>query len=625
MGRPMNASSKGDSGMTAFKSLAETDFLTPAESLGFAEDASQFSHSVQIEETRTIYLDMTDLIEYVRSNTSLSGIQRVVASLIMGIEGYSGRRPYRKIIPVIPEYDNSKVFAVDPTLVIAMIAALEKARSDRGKLDRAIDAVYASRSPVELASGDTFAIAGAFWIYVHFDMVRRLREKGVKFVVFIHDLIQISHPEYVHEAATLVFRRSLVDVLMLADAVLTNSEWVAEDVRDFLRKHTTFELPVTAVPLATELQPPRDNKVLSEKVREIIGDPYVLSVSTIEVRKNHMYMVRIWEMLIKRNVPNIPLLVFVGKIGWDIEPFIKYLNSSDHLGGRLHVIHGVTDYELSELYKHAMFTIFPSYVEGFGLPVGESLAYGKPCIASNRSSMPEVGGTFARYVNPDDVNEGYAEVERLLSHPQELERWTREIRAEFRPKTWTEFVGHFFDTVSDVAQTDGRTINGVLGAGEIIGMGRDEIKRRETLGKRLIYLAQARVKGWHPVEGWGCWTSSRRATLRFPTALPPKSPITVYLMLELPDGTDSNAVSVLAEVGGVPNKLTGFKLASKWFLLDGKTGEDGSVEIVLVSAGPFGRPDVRELYVGLRAVAYCASKDTEARMSVLENIVLGGT
>ena len=215
-----------------------------------------------------------------------------------------------------------RVFAVNRNLVLAMIMTLQEGAGDRTSLNKAIDAVYASRKLVEPKGGDTFVIAGAFWIYPHYDMVRRFREDGVKFVVFIHDLIQISHPEFVHEAATLTFRRALVDVLMLANGVLTNSEFVAQEVRDFMRKRMKFELPVQAVPLSTELAPTgRKSLVLSKKVREVIDEPYVLSVSTIEVRKNHMYMVRLWEKLIENHIPNIPNLVFVGKIGWDIDKF----------------------------------------------------------------------------------------------------------------------------------------------------------------------------------------------------------------------------------------------------------------------------------------------------------------
>ena len=166
-----------------------------------------------------------------------------------------------------------------------------------------------------------------------------------------------------------------------------------------------------------------------------------------------MYLVRIWEKLIKNHFPDIPNLVFVGKIGWDIRPFLDYVEDSDHLGGRLRILSRVTDFELSELYRHPC-SMFPSFVEGFGLPVGESLAYGKPCISSDRASMPEVGGEFARYVNPDDVNDGYNLVRELVGNPRELERWTNEVATSFKPKTWLQFSAEFFDAATELSKAD---------------------------------------------------------------------------------------------------------------------------------------------------------------------------
>ncbi len=460
-----------------------------SELIALQADLSTIDTGEGLHTSKTIYLDMSDLIAYARTNASLSGIQRVVANLLCNIEHYLEDRKGIDVVPVIPEYDNMRVFAVNKNLVLRMIQALREAGVDRPRLDKAIDAVFASRKLVEPKKGDIFAVAGAFWIYAHFDMLRRLRENGVAFVLFIHDLIQISHPEFVHEAATLTFRRALVEALMLANGILTNSEFVAEDVRQFMRERMNFELPVKAVPLATELAPlSRKGLALSQAVRDVLAEPYILSVSTIEVRKNHMYMVRIWEKLIKSQVPNIPNLVFVGKIGWDIKHFLDYVEGSDQLGGRLRILSGVNDFELSELYSHAKFTMFPSFVEGFGLPVGESLAYGKPCISSDRASMPEVGGKFARYVNPDDVNDGYNLVRELVENPQELARWTNEIATSYKPKAWLQFSEEFFDAATEISKANDLPRKCLIEPADIVGMGRAEVKRRDELNLTLPYL-----------------------------------------------------------------------------------------------------------------------------------------
>ncbi len=637
------------------------------ELIALQADLSMIEVRESLQEVKTIYLDVTDLVDYAKLNASLSGIQRVVSNLICNIEHYLKGRKGLCIVPVMPEYHNMRVFSLNKNLILRMIQVLREAGVDRPRLDKAIEAVLASRTPVEPKRGDIFAIAGAFWVFTHFDMLRRLRENGVAFVLFVHDLIQLSHPEFVFEAATRQFRHAIVETLMLANGILTNSEFVAEDVRNFLRERMKFDLPVKAVPLATEL-PPLTNKglALSQPVRDVIGEPYVLSVATIEVRKNHMYMVRIWEKLIKSQVPNIPNLVFVGKIGWDIKPFLDYIEGSDQLEGRLRILSRVTDFELSKLYKHAMFTMFPSFIEGFGLPVGESLAYGKPCISSDRASMPEVGGKFARYVNPDDVNEGYNLVRELLEDPQELDRWTREIATSHKPKAWLQFSTEFFDAVTDLPKADKPLQKCLIESADIVGMGRAEVKRRDELKLALPYLESARGAGWHAIESWGCWTSSRRATLTFATRLPPHTEVAIYLSMLLPAGADSEKVSVKIDAGGVCSTITGIQaeevwvapsaralidavreavtdkttdtarealieklIATRkvqtgkaWHIVEGKTGPDGVVSVVFLSAGPFPRDGNRETFVGLKALACCESSDSLSRVRTLEKIML---
>ena len=613
-----------DAALSAYKKafdLNPKSLETLKEILALGGDGAQFKDYVDLG-VKTIFLDMTDLIVYVQTNASLSGIQRVVANLIEGVtafvELYEGEG--LNVVPVIPEYDNMKIFSVNRHLVMAMIESLHRGED----VQAAVRSVYDSRVLVTPKRGDIFTIAGAFWIYQHYDMIQRLREDGVKFVIFIHDLIQISHPQYVHKAATRVFRRALVDVLKLANGVLTNSEFVADEVRGFMREHLNFEIPVKAVTLSTELAPPgKGPRAWSDAVAEVLREPFVLSVSTIEVRKNHMYMVKIWERLIAEGVKNIPNLVFVGKIGWDIEQFVTYQNNSDGLGGRLRVLNGVTDAELAELYRRSMFTMFPSFVEGFGLPVGESLAYGKPCISSNRASMPEVGGKFARYVDPEDVNEGYALVRDLLSNPDELANWTEEVAAGYKPKTWRQFAIEYLESAMEVGKADDLPVNGVFEAADVIGMGSAEVSRRDERGLPLTYLASARRSGWHAVEEWGCWSRSRRATLHFKTRLEPDTDIAVYLRLQMPGATghDGAPASVQVEVGGRPTLFK--RLPSKrWIVAEGKTDADGAVSISLLSAGPFDRPDSRELYAGLSALAFCESQDAAARVKILEKITL---
>lgn len=566
---------------------------------------------------RTVYLDMTDLLEYVKQNNTVSGIQRVVANLIE--HGPRAAQLYGvRFELVAPEYDRQRIYAVDRARVLEMLEALHEAHRDRDPLNNAIAAVYESRTMVVPMLGDVFTIAGAFWIYDDYDLLHRLKRRGVAVVTFIHDLIQISHPEFVFEAATRQFRRTLVDIVLSSSGVLTNSRYVEQDVRRFIRDRLDIDLPVEAVPLATELAPQEpDGLELGEEVAEILSQRYVLSVSTIEIRKNHAFMVEVWERLIDEGVEPLPDLVFVGKIGWDIDPFIERLKSTANLGGKVRILNNVSDFELAELYRRASFTMYMSFVEGFGLPVAESLAHGVPCIASNRSSMPEVGGRFARYLDPRDIAGGVALVRLLIEDPAELEAWRCDVVKHFEVRTWETFTKAYMARLLAVsAPAKKSTI--LLSSGKIYGMGRWEVARRDIQGDKLTYLVNSRVNGWHPNEDWGCWSASPEATLAFATGLPPGALVTVYCMVKAPG---SQSVDLTVEVGGKAQFLGMIPNSALWKTFDCEVGAKGDLLLTLRSNKAMPESmEGRSLYIGLLGLAFCRREDSAARLTLLETI-----
>jgi glycosyltransferase involved in cell wall biosynthesis len=150
-------------------------------------------------------------------------------------------------------------------------------------------------------------------------------------------------------------------------------------------------------------------------------------------------------------------LIFVGKWGWDVAGLHEYLSNTDALGNWLYIFNGISDAELEYLYRRCLFTAFVSFAEGWGLPVGESLAHGKPCVASGATSIPEVGGTLVRYVDPYDLRSGYEVIKQLVSDRGYLVRWAQQVQDEFRPRRWQTFCIDFFDVVSDFSQHEATT------------------------------------------------------------------------------------------------------------------------------------------------------------------------
>jgi glycosyltransferase involved in cell wall biosynthesis len=168
---------------------------------------------------------------------------------------------------------------------------------------------------------------------------------------------------------------------------------------------------------------------------------YVLFVSTIEIRKNHRLLVRVWQRLIERHGADaVPVLVFAGQIGWLVDDLLSELAASNYLNGKVVLMAALADEELRQAYRSSLFTLFPSLCEGWGLPIEESLVQGRFCVASNRTSIPEVAGDLIDYFDPSSDDDALAKIERVLLDPAYLAAREARLRAEYRPRTWVECV-----------------------------------------------------------------------------------------------------------------------------------------------------------------------------------------
>jgi glycosyltransferase involved in cell wall biosynthesis len=164
----------------------------------------------------------------------------------------------------------------------------------------------------------------------------------------------------------------------------------------------------------------------------------VLFVSTIEARKNHLLLFRVWRRLLDELPADlVPTLVFAGRVGWLVEDLMRQLQNTDFLDGKIRLIEDASDAELAALYRGCSFTVFPSLYEGWGLPVTERLAFGKPCLAARATSVPEAGGRLARYFDPESVADAYAAIRAAIENPEGLRVWQAEIVRGFSPVPWS--------------------------------------------------------------------------------------------------------------------------------------------------------------------------------------------
>lgn len=123
-----------------------------------------------------------------------------------------------------------------------------------------------------------------------------------------------------------------------------------------------------------------------------------------------------------------------------VDDLLADLTASDYLGGKIVLLSSLSDAGLRQAYRSSLFTVFPSLCEGWGLSIAESLMHGKFCVASNRTSIPEVGGELIDYFDPSNEDDALAKIERLLLDPGYLSAREVRLRTEYRPQIWADCV-----------------------------------------------------------------------------------------------------------------------------------------------------------------------------------------
>jgi glycosyltransferase involved in cell wall biosynthesis len=292
--------------------------------------------------------------------------------------------------------------------------------------------------------GDILLVLGSTWFHPFYaEMIAAVRDRfGLRVAALFYDVIPLLRPEWCDRNLVARFRRWAASLLPLVDIPLAISQATAQDLTRFADRNAVAlrQTPV-AIPIGTGFSG-AVSQAVSDRVRTDRLPPprsYVLIVSTIEARKNHVLLFRIWRRLLDE-LPSdrVPTLVFAGKVGWLVDDLMQQLRNTDQLDGHIRLVEDPQDGELAELYRGCLFTVFPSFYEGWGLPVTESLGFGRPCVISNASALPEAGGTLARYFDPENGGEAYRAIRRAIEDHDGTEAWAERIRAEFRPVSWDE-------------------------------------------------------------------------------------------------------------------------------------------------------------------------------------------
>lgn len=246
-----------------------------------------------------------------------------------------------------------------------------------------------------------------------------IRQAGIRTVVTIHDLIFLRHPEYYHWIDVQIYRRKFIQTLREADRIVAISECTRRDICEL------GGIPKEKIDLVYQSCATRfSSQVPAEKKHQVranyqLPQRYVLSVGSIEERKN--------TLLLVKALPMLPDDVHVVLVGRETKYAQKVALQAERCGvaSRLHLLHDVPDEDLTAVYAMADVFAYPSRYEGFGIPIIEAIRMGLPVVACTGSCLEEAGGPDNLYVNPDEPEAMAYALEQLLQGAE-----GREVRIE---------------------------------------------------------------------------------------------------------------------------------------------------------------------------------------------------
>jgi glycosyltransferase involved in cell wall biosynthesis len=261
--------------------------------------------------------------------------------------------------------------------------------------------------------------------------VAMLRKLSVRPVFVVHDLIPITHPEYCRAGEDVKHRRRMQHLLSLGYGVVANSQATLDDLSQFAAQ-SQLPMPPAVVGL---LAPGPAHCVASTCP---VDAPYFVVLSTIEPRKNHVLLLQVWRRLVEQYGEHAPRLVVIGQRGWECENVVDLLERCAVLKGFVIELADCSDEMLVTYLHHARALLFPSFVEGYGMPLVEALALGVPVIASDLAVFHEIAADIPEYIDPLD---GLRWAEQVMDYaqPNSVSRAAQLQRMEhFKTPSWGE-------------------------------------------------------------------------------------------------------------------------------------------------------------------------------------------
>jgi glycosyltransferase involved in cell wall biosynthesis len=246
----------------------------------------------------------------------------------------------------------------------------------------------------------------------------------VPLVVSVHDVSFLEHPQYFTRFRAHQLKMTVRRTVERAAAVLTPSEFSRTAI---LKHYHLDEDKVVAVPNAVSSEFRLIDRAAAQSSLEKrfgIPGPFVLTVGDLQPRKNHMGLLKAFEEVVRAHPQLTHRLVFVGKETWYSKDLHQAVRQSG-IADRVHFTGFVEDADLVQFYAACDLFVFPSFYEGFGLPILEAMACGRAVASSDTSAMPEVADGAGILFDPRSQEQMARAIRDLLLDPELRNRMER--------------------------------------------------------------------------------------------------------------------------------------------------------------------------------------------------------
>jgi glycosyltransferase involved in cell wall biosynthesis len=432
-----------------------------------AHSARPFGKAVE-----RVLFDISGLVQWYAYLANPSGIQRVMENVL----SQSSLAQHPRVTFIARALGSDNFYTVDPSIVAGLLIPRTRPQSIarlRGMFARSMRLARPSRLVGELRAihlpyiamglsfserfwesycagswvparpplraidptGNQVTIVGLGDFWCHRDHVKaliRLKHRtGGRLVHLVHDLVAVVNPQWTHPHYGQQFVDQFASLAPHVDHWLATSNYVASQLSGYLERANIAASFLHTIPMGWPAPTPwplsTDDAVFQKFDLQRRG--YMLHVGTVEPRKN---LGTLFDAISRNrgteSSKGLPCIL-VGRDGWRSDAIRQRLKADPWLSEKVKWITDATDEELAALYRGARFTVVPSFDEGWGLAVQESLTHGTPCIASPVGGIPEAGLDLATYVPCDNVEALTSAIDRFSLEDGQLEHARAKILA----------------------------------------------------------------------------------------------------------------------------------------------------------------------------------------------------